>query len=117
MYAFASLLSVIATMYQTDFWCPFQLLLFVSIADSSERFYVNVQFSPGAALDPFIFAEENHLLPVSRPVPVHGRIPLPQFKKMFSAILKPMLVVDIHTYTVVCCSSRMHPSYVCLLCL
>ena len=35
------------------------------------RFYVSVQFSPGAALDPFIFTEAGHTLPVSRPVPVH----------------------------------------------
>jgi hypothetical protein len=70
------------------------------------RFYVNVQFSPGAALDPFIFAEENHLLPVgrklllarltsfrfrgqvSRPVPVNGRIPLETFKHMFDHVHK-----------------------------
>lgn len=47
------------------------------------RFYVSVQFSPGAALDPFIFVEEGHTLPVSRPVPVNGRIPFQHFKSLF----------------------------------
>jgi hypothetical protein len=51
--------------------------------DDPKRFYVNVQFSPGAALDPFIFALPNHVLPVSRPVPVNGRIPFDHFKHMF----------------------------------
>lgn len=36
---------------------------FVVAGDDPLRFYVNVQFSPGAALDPFIFAEPDHLLP------------------------------------------------------
>ena len=48
------------------------------------RFYVSVQFSPGAALDPFIFTEAGHTLPVSRPVPVHGRIPFGIFKQLFA---------------------------------
>ena len=48
------------------------------------RFYVSVQFSPGAALDPFIFTEAGHTLPVSRPVPVHGRIPFSIFKQLFA---------------------------------
>ena len=48
------------------------------------RFYVSVQFSPGAALDPFIFTEAGHTLPVSRPVPVHGRIPFNIFKALFA---------------------------------
>jgi hypothetical protein len=52
--------------------------------DDPLRYYVNVQFSPGAALDPFIFAEEGHTLPVSRPVPVNGRIPFHLFKLIFS---------------------------------
>jgi len=47
------------------------------------RFYVSVQFSPGAALDPFIFAEEGHVLPVSRAVPINGRIPLHLFRATF----------------------------------
>lgn len=46
------------------------------------RFYVNVQFSPGAANDPFIFRQRGHLLPVSRPVPINGRVPWETFKKM-----------------------------------
>jgi hypothetical protein len=37
----------------------------------------------GAALDPFIFTESGHTLPVSRPVPVNGRIPYQQFKQLF----------------------------------
>ena len=48
------------------------------------RFYISVQFSPGAALDPFIFNEAGHTLPVSRPVPVHGRIPFSIFKQLFA---------------------------------
>jgi len=44
------------------------------------RFYVDVQFAPGAALDPFIFMGQDHLLPVSRPIPVNGRVPLAKFK-------------------------------------
>ena len=52
--------------------------------DDPLRYYVNVQFSPGAALDPFIFAEDEHTLPVSRPVPVHGRIPWRVFVMLFS---------------------------------
>ncbi len=51
------------------------------------RFYINVQFSPGAALDPFIFAEDGHVLPVSRPVPVNGRIPLQTFKALVQGLL------------------------------
>ena len=54
--------------------------------DDPLRFYVNVQFSPGAALDPFIFSEEGHTLPVSRPVPVNGRIPFAQFKSIFGSL-------------------------------
>eukprot|EP00466_Bigelowiella_natans_P009739 jgi/Bigna1/76430/fgenesh1_pg.41_\ len=45
------------------------------------RHYVDVQFAPGAALDPFIFMGKDHLLPVSRPIPVNGRIPLEVFKQ------------------------------------
>jgi len=45
------------------------------------RYYVDVQFAPGAALDPFIFMGKDHLLPVSRPIPVNGRIPLEVFKQ------------------------------------
>jgi hypothetical protein len=56
-------------------------------ADDPLRFYVNVQFSPGAALDPFIFTEPQHIMPVSRPVPINGRIPFPVFRKLFSAVL------------------------------
>jgi hypothetical protein len=52
--------------------------------DDPFRFYVNVQFSPGAALDPFIFLRPRHILPVSRPVPVNGRIPWVYFKATFS---------------------------------
>lgn len=52
--------------------------------DNPNRFYVNVQFSPGAALDPFIFTETGHILPVSRPVPVNGRVPFDKFKSMFN---------------------------------
>jgi hypothetical protein len=52
--------------------------------DDPSRFYVNVQFSPGAALDPFIFTEAGHILPVSRPVPVNGRVPFDRFKHMFT---------------------------------
>ena len=47
------------------------------------RFYVSVQFSPGAALDPFIFTEEGHTLPVSRPIPVAGRLPYSHFRSLF----------------------------------
>lgn len=50
--------------------------------DDPLRFYVNVQFSPGAALDPFVFREA-HTLPVSRPVPINGRIPWSTFKLIF----------------------------------
>lgn len=52
--------------------------------DDPLRYYVNVQFSPGAALDPFIFCESDHCLPVSRPVPVNGRIPFHLFVAIFS---------------------------------
>lgn len=52
--------------------------------DDYDRFYVNVQFSPGAALDPFIFTEQGHILPVSRPVPVNGRVPIHKFIHMFN---------------------------------
>jgi inositol hexakisphosphate/diphosphoinositol-pentakisphosphate kinase len=48
-----------------------------------KRFYVNVQFSPGAALDPFIFSLPDCVLPVSRPVPVNGRVPFEDFKHKF----------------------------------
>jgi Diphosphoinositol pentakisphosphate kinase 2 N-terminal domain/Histidine phosphatase superfamily (branch 2) len=51
--------------------------------DHPARFYVNVQFSPGASLDPFIWVQDDHLLPVSRPVPVTGRIPFDEFREMF----------------------------------
>lgn len=51
--------------------------------DSPDRFVVNFMFSPGAALDPFIFAEEGHLLPVSRPIPITARIPFDEFKRRF----------------------------------
>ena len=54
--------------------------------DDPLRYYVNVQFSPGAALDPFIFSEEGHTLPVSRPVPVNGRIPFHLFKAIFGSL-------------------------------
>lgn len=53
--------------------------------DDPKRFYVNVQVSSGAALDPFIFLKDQHLLPVSRPCPVNGRIPFEHFKKMFTS--------------------------------
>jgi hypothetical protein len=52
--------------------------------DDPLRYYVNVQFSPGAALDPHIFAEAGHTLPVSRPVPVNGRVPFHLFKVRLS---------------------------------
>jgi len=52
--------------------------------DDPLRYYVNVQFSPGAALDPFIFCESGHTLPVSRPVPVNGRVPFHLFKQIFA---------------------------------
>lgn len=51
--------------------------------DDPKRFYVNVQFSPGAALDPFVYTFRNHILPVSRPVPVHGRVPWTHFRHLF----------------------------------
>ncbi len=31
---------------------------------------------------PYTFAQEGHLLPVSRPVPVNGRIPFADFKRL-----------------------------------
>jgi hypothetical protein len=31
--------------------------------DDPNRFYVNVLFSPGAGLDPFIFKQDGHILP------------------------------------------------------
>lgn len=52
--------------------------------DSPDRFFVNFMFSPGAALDPFIFAEDGHLLPVSRPIPITARIPFTEFKARFA---------------------------------
>lgn len=64
--------------------CVFRLYEDVSYSiDSEERFYVNVLFSPGAAGDPFVatFASE-HRLPVLLPVPLSGRIPFSQFKKI-----------------------------------
>lgn len=54
--------------------------------DDPLRYYVNVQFSPGAALDPHIFTEEGHTLPVSRPVPINGRIPFHIFKAIFLSL-------------------------------
>lgn len=51
---------------------------------SPDRFFVNFMFSPGAALDPFIFGEEGHLLPVSRPIPITSRISLDEFTTRFS---------------------------------
>lgn len=54
--------------------------------DDPLRYYVNVQFSPGAALDPFIFSEEGHTLPVSRPVPVNGRVPWHLFCAIFGSL-------------------------------
>ncbi len=47
--------------------------------DDPFRYYVDVQFAPGAALDPFVFMGEDHLLPVSRPIPI-GRVPLSKFQ-------------------------------------
>jgi hypothetical protein len=48
------------------------------------RLYVNVAFSPGAALDPFIYKDRtDHVLPVSRPVSINGRLPFSEFKHMF----------------------------------
>jgi hypothetical protein len=35
--------------------------------DDPNRFYVNVLFSPGAGLDPFIFKQEGHILPGMSP--------------------------------------------------
>jgi len=59
--------------------------------DDPLRMYVNIQFSPGAALDPFIFTESGHTLPVSRPVPVSGRIPFTEFKEICSDVTKFLL--------------------------
>jgi inositol hexakisphosphate/diphosphoinositol-pentakisphosphate kinase len=61
----------------------FRLFLDPSKAEGDPyRYYVSVMFSPGAALNPFTFVEDNHMLPVSRPVPVNGRIPLVVFKQL-----------------------------------
>ena len=62
----------------------FRLYEDVSCAvDSEDRFYVNVLFSPGAAGDPF--AAKNaaeHRLPIMLPVPLCGRVPFAQFKRI-----------------------------------
>lgn len=64
--------------------CVFRLFEDLSKDPSDPlRFYVNIQFSPGAAQDPFIFVESGHLLPVSRPIPINGRVPFQKFKEMF----------------------------------
>lgn len=52
-------------------------------ANDPYRFYVSIQFSPGAGLDPFVFTEPGHVLPVSRPVPVHSNMPFAVFKSLF----------------------------------
>uniref|UniRef100_A0A0A9X1W7 Inositol hexakisphosphate and diphosphoinositol-pentakisphosphate kinase n=1 Tax=Lygus hesperus TaxID=30085 RepID=A0A0A9X1W7_LYGHE len=48
------------------------------------RFTVSFMFSPGAALEPFIFVEDGHLLPVSRPTPITSCIPFDEFKARFA---------------------------------
>jgi predicted glycoside hydrolase/deacetylase ChbG (UPF0249 family) len=62
----------------------FRLFEDVSVpADSADRFYVNVMFSPGAAGDPF--AAKNaaeHRLPIMLPVPLCGRVPFSEFKRI-----------------------------------
>jgi hypothetical protein len=64
--------------------CVFRLFEDLSRDPSDPlRFYVNIQFSPGAALDPFIFSEVGHKIPVSRPTPVHGRVPWLKFRDLF----------------------------------
>jgi len=54
--------------------------------DDPWRFYVNVLFSPGCSLDPFTFKKDGHILPVSRPTPVNGKIPLDRFKELFDFV-------------------------------
>jgi len=62
--------------------CVFRLFLDPSRPPNDPlRYYVDVQFAPGAALDPFIFMGQDHLLPVSRPIPINGRIPMEKFKQ------------------------------------
>jgi len=56
--------------------------------DDPLRFYVSVSFSPGAALDPFTFLQEDHVLPCSRVVPINGRVPFDKFKRMFGSDIK-----------------------------
>jgi hypothetical protein len=58
-------------------------------AQSADRFYVNFMFSPGASLDPFVFTEIGHLLPVSRPIPITARIPLREFVQRFGNMQPP----------------------------
>lgn len=63
----------------------------VVVADSDPlHFYVNVQFSPGAALDPFIFAEDNHLLPV-RGLDVPGLLPSPAWLMIAHRVPAPLV--------------------------
>jgi hypothetical protein len=66
----------------------FRLYEDVSCAeDSEDRFYVNVLFSPGAAGDPF--AAKNaaeHRLPIMLPVPLCGRVPFAEFKRIVHAM-------------------------------
>ncbi|GAB5367520.1 hypothetical protein AAMO2058_001237500 [Amorphochlora amoebiformis] len=62
--------------------CVFRLFLDPTRAPNDPlRYYIDVQFAPGATLDPFIFMGKDHLLPVSRPIPINGRVPLEKFKE------------------------------------
>ena len=45
------------------------------LAIDPDRFFVSLHVSPGAARGPFTWTDEHHTLPVSRAVPVNGRIP------------------------------------------
>jgi inositol hexakisphosphate/diphosphoinositol-pentakisphosphate kinase len=65
--------------------CVFRLYEDLSrAAEDPLRFYVNVQFSPGAALDPFTHLQNGHMTPVSRPVPVVGRMSFAAFKALLA---------------------------------
>jgi len=69
---------------------------------------------PVSTADPFIFSEMGHTLPVSRPVPVNGRIPFHLFKMSAESTsissmpegTEPCIVQEIAAYTALVCWLR-----------